>query len=809
MPDGLRKGRSFLRFTPLLGVGLLAYLMTTVKWRELAGNAKAIGWGMLLVIALAGISHVVKTCAWRLTLRTEARKVTFARTLGLRLISEAISQFGFIGMVGGDATRLSLLGSRVTVAGAISSVVLDRSIFILSGAAVTIAGIVSLLLAVSVPHLLRLYAGVLVIALLCLLLASVIAVLRKWPVFSAPARAAARFPWFRAWLQSKESTLETAERQIVQFHQEARLAFWFSVLLYFVSHFLAIAEVYLILKILGAPATLLAALILESLTKLINAAGAINPGNVGTYEGGNMVIGRLVRLTGSQGLLLALCRRARAAFWGIVGGICLVWFSKRSKTDEAKVGAQLEKRTTALPLRNSNQEFSQCETVFILAHDFPNPEQFEPALAKVATVPILLRTILGVQRKQYVRTIVVVNCDSGPKIQSELLATGRLPADAEWVEVPAGATLSSIVRAAAVKKGRVEFVRGNCSYRPKLFQMLDEGNSDAGAMELVSSGRPVGLVVLGHEVAEQLGAKWNSCIVDERDLHHWLTEHVGLDVPGPYSCKEVDEDSWQTIARREDCISAERKLNQWLVKPTDGIFARMNRRVSIPISRRLIKFPITPNMISLFTLALSLLAGGFFALGGYWNCVFGALLGVAGSILDGCDGEVARLKLQVSAFGCWLDTVCDYLYYCVTFAGIIIGVLRSTGDPRIIGWGVAIFSGALLTFITSGIGRKRLSGKRPEQYLQVWQKAAESHSSNVLLRLGRQTEFIVRRCFLPYFLLAIAALNLMHALVYMVAFGANVAWIVSLRALVAFSGKSKCAHGAAGSSESETEPVTA
>ncbi len=113
-------------------------------------------------------------------------------------------------------------------------------------------------------------------------------------------------------------------------------------------------------------------------------------------------------------------------------------------------------------------------------------------------------------------------------------------------------------------------------------------------------------------------------------------------------------------------------------------------------------------MVSLFILALSLVASGCFALGGYWNCLCGALLGVWTSILDGCDGEVARLKLQVSDFGCWLDTICDYLYYFVTFAGITIGLVRSKGEPSLAGWCVAVFAGAIMTFIMAGIGRKRL-----------------------------------------------------------------------------------------------------
>jgi hypothetical protein len=91
-----------------------------------------------------------------------------------------------------------------------------------------------------------------------------------------------------------------------------------------------------------------------------------------------------------------------------------------------------------------------------------------------------------------------------------------------------------------------------------------------------------------------------------------------------------------------------------------------------------------------------------------------------------------------------------------------------------------------------------MSGSRPEQYLEVWQKNAEKRSAGLLMRLGRQTEFIVRRCFLPYLLLVLAVLNLTPLFIYMAAFGANVAWIVSLRSLIAFSARSNSAAAEAG-----------
>ena len=117
----------------LLGTTLLIYLIVRAGSDKLLENARTIGWGFLLVIGLAGVGHIVKTCAWRLTLPGERKKISFSRTLGLRLVSEAIGQFGFIGQVVGDATRASLLTSELPASGVISSVTLDRGLFMGTG----------------------------------------------------------------------------------------------------------------------------------------------------------------------------------------------------------------------------------------------------------------------------------------------------------------------------------------------------------------------------------------------------------------------------------------------------------------------------------------------------------------------------------------------------------------------------------------------------------------------------------------------------------------------------------------------------
>lgn len=813
MPSTAPSTKRFVRLLAMVaGIGLLVYLVMRSGTDKLLQNAQAIGWGILLVLALAGVGHLVKTWAWRLTLPVEFKKVPFSRTLGLRLASEAIGQLGFAGQMVGDATRASLLRAELPASSIISSVALDRGLFMLTGLVVSIAGLVTVLFKSAIPAGLRLYAIVFAIVLLALLALPVFAVRRGWPILSSTARAAGRIPWFKDWLQRKESVILAAEQQLLQFHTQAPGAFWASTLLNVVAHALAIGEVYLILLLMGTKVSFLDALMLEALTKLINAAGAVIPGGVGAYEGGNMAIVKLVGLTGAEGLTLGLCRRFRSIVWAVVGGICLVYYSRSKKMSQPResFGNRTESNAMLTQHKTNSCEASQplMKVAIVIANRLPKGIcGSDPLLANVGAVPLVLRAILSANNAGAERVIVAVDPVEGPRIRRALLSTRRLPDSVEWVETLTESAVSASVQLAAGDAERIILVRGDCSYNPSLYATAGEWDGD-GALELTSeeTGEPIGLTVLSHKLALEISASNVSGIGDFGELHTWIRSREAVHACTAFYQQSVSDERWQAVAGEPDRVAAERKLDGWLVKPTDGIFARMNRRVSIPISRQLIKYPVTPNMVTWFTLGVSLASGAYFGLGGYWNSLIGAALSLWASILDGCDGEVARLKLQGSAFGCWLDTVCDYLYYLFIFAGMVIGQTRYFGSRRFLYWGVALFAGAISTFIIASLGRNRMSGDHPEQYLAKWQKAAESHRSTVLIYIGRYTEFIIRRCFLPYALLALALLNFIPAALYASAIGANVAWIIALRSYLAFSPKRR--SGPAPVAANITEPVT-
>jgi phosphatidylglycerophosphate synthase len=771
VPRILAKMRLPLRlFAGMLGVLLLTYLVWRAGPAKLLESIATIGWGLGLVIALGGISHLVKTWAWRLTLLDEKRQVSFVRMLGLRLGSEAVGQLGALGQMFGENMRVALLSSTIQLATGIASVTLDRAFFVLSAALVSTFGLVAVLVVWPMPHTLSLYAGLFASILLGAILVTALAVRKRWLVFSGAAQILGRIRLFSAWIDRERSLIHSVERKLLDFYHLTPGAFWGSFVLNLVCHGAAILEVYLILWLMGAKVTFLAALAIEALTKLVNLLGLFNPGNIGTYEGGNMLIARMFGLSAAAGLTLGVIRRVRGIFWAAVGGICIVMLSKSKKRVEPGESFQARMQVPTNPTTSG-----QGRAAVILAHNLNSDGSLGARLPKVGALPVLLRAILGAQKAGAGRIVVVLNAETRCWVQRDLQSTGRLPKSVEW-RVP-GAEATSFSALLGQLGGEVGehlvLIAGDRTYHPSLHRRASEWNGDGAALALTTGSQLVGIYAISRDVALDIATHSPADIHFLEELHAWLTSNRSVER------EPVPEDNWQRVLTPQDRVLAEQKLDRWLVKPTDGIFARTNRRISIPISRQLIKFPITPNMVSLFTLGVSFMSGVLFALGGYQNVLAGAILSLFASILDGCDGEVARLKLQESDFGCWLETICDYLYYLFIFAGMTIGLVRSSGTRSYLVWGGLLLFGAVMSFFVTGLQRHRLTAGRPEQLLTIWQTQAASHRSNPFLYIGRHTEFIIRRCFLPYALLFFALFNITQVAFILSAVGANVVWLIA------------------------------
>ena len=788
MSSSARKTRSPL---PLLagasGLLLLGYLVHRAGPAKLLASIATLRWGLVLVLLWGGVAHIAKAWAWRLTLLEDKRHVSFARLLGLRLASEAVGQLGGLAQLFGEGLRVSLLGPAMPLSTGIASVTIDRVFFVLSAAVVSVIGLLSVLIALPLPHTLAPYASVSALILLGVILLSAIAIAKRWPVLSWVAQTLARIPYCRTRIERERALIHSVENALLDFYHRTPGTFWASFLLNLACHAAAVFEVYLILWLMGAKLSLFGALAIEALTELVNIAGTFNPGNIGTYEGGNMLIAKMFGLTGAAGLTLAFIRRLRALFWAAVGILCLVIFSKRTKQSSNTASGEdivyiesepISSKEPSTPIRLQRRS----HLAVVLANNL-GTIGFASPLPQVGAVPILLRCILSAAKAGAARIVVVVDRAKGPRIRQDLLKTGRVPGNVEWCGWISGEdSLPSLIgQLASEIDGHLVLIAGDGIYHPSLHKRTAEWDRGADALTLVTGCDVVGMCSLSREASIDLGIHNPTTAGSLEDIEHWITKTHTVE------SEAVADEQWQHVVNEQQRVLAERKLDSWLVKPTDGIFARMNRRISIPISRWIIPFPITPNLVSLFTLGVSFAAGAFLALGGYWHMLTGAVLSWFSSVLDGCDGEVARLKLQESAFGCWLETVCDNLYYLFVFGGMTIGLVRSSGNRSYLVWGGLLLFGAIMSFLMTGIQRRQMTNGQPEQYLQQWHKKADSRSSNPLLYLGRHTEFIIRRCFLPYVILFFAFCSVMNWFLVGATIGANIVWIVTLYSYLSFT----------------------
>ncbi|MFN2635266.1 MAG: CDP-alcohol phosphatidyltransferase family protein [Thermoanaerobaculia bacterium] len=212
-----------------------------------------------------------------------------------------------------------------------------------------------------------------------------------------------------------------------------------------------------------------------------------------------------------------------------------------------------------------------------------------------------------------------------------------------------------------------------------------------------------------------------------------------------------------------DVGPAERWLLQGLIKDTEGFFSRhFERRVSLAITKRLVRTPVTPNAMTAISVAVGLIAASFFlSISLAWQFA-GALLFLLHSILDGCDGELARLKFTESRLGGVLDFWGDNVVHSAVFGCMAIGWGRAAGDLRPLVAGAAAIVGTLGS--AAYVYRHAMAPVREgPQFTSV--------TAGAPTRLSRLADALARRDFI-YVVILLSAFGRAHWFLALAAVGA-------------------------------------
>ncbi len=283
--------------------------------------------------------------------------------------------------------------------------------------------------------------------------------------------------------------------------------------------------------------------------------------------------------------------------------------------------------------------------------------------APVAGLPLLQRTVLSAQRWGFDR-IIVLGRGHAQEIR-RLLASDKRMAAIEVTDT-----------VAAVDGSEVALIASDHLVTTDTFEQVHAAQLDGRPLLFATAGQS-GVALCRSTMLAEIdlasltagGAEALWAALRERGARTVSLDHA--------VCARITDT--RSMATAEAALCAQLRTAS---KGGDGPLAHwIDRRISLRISRWLVRHTqLRPNQITLIGTSVGLVAAILLSLGAYWAGIAGTLLFLCATIIDGCDGEVARLKFQESSFGQKLDVVTDNIVHVAIFVGLAFGLYHR--DPH-------------------------------------------------------------------------------------------------------------------------------
>lgn len=285
------------------------------------------------------------------------------------------------------------------------------------------------------------------------------------------------------------------------------------------------------------------------------------------------------------------------------------------------------------------------------------------SFAPIAGLPLIQRTVLSAQRWGFDRIIVLARGHA--QELRRLFASDQRMAGIEVTD-----TVTSL------DGSEVALIASDHLVTADTFEQINAVRLDGRALLFGAAGqsgvarcRPTMLadIDLASLTASGAEALWAA-------LRDRGARSVSLD--GAVCARITDT---RSMAAAEAALCAQLRA---ATKGNDGPLAHwVDRRISLRISRWLVNHTrLRPNQITLIGTSVGLIAAILLSAGTYWTGIAGTLLFLCATIIDGCDGEVARLKFQESSFGEKLDVITDNIAHVAIFVGLAFGLYHR--DPQ-------------------------------------------------------------------------------------------------------------------------------
>jgi hypothetical protein len=310
----MRRRHFIATLAALAGAALFAYAVRRAGVSDIIEAIRRVGWGLVLILALAGLRFIVRAECWRWCLPPSVGS-GFSRTaFPLRrafaafLAGDAVGNVTPLGLLASEPTKVLLTRHHLATRESVASLAVENLVYAASVMAMVGIGLVVLGVSVDMAAAWR----VAIIAVLAVIVAGGTVALRAMRGTWDPGRGT-RPQW--------RERLASVRDEAFRFSGGHPERLWRVFALDLVFHALAVLEVYVTLRWLLASRspTLAQAIVFEALNRVVTAAFKFVPFRVGIDEASAGALAPILSVDPAAGVALAVVRKVRNLFWAAIG----------------------------------------------------------------------------------------------------------------------------------------------------------------------------------------------------------------------------------------------------------------------------------------------------------------------------------------------------------------------------------------------------------------------------------------------------------------------------------------------------------
>jgi hypothetical protein len=310
----MRRRHIIATLAALAGAALFAYAVRRAGVAEIVEAVRRVGWGLVLILVLAGLRFLLRAQCWRWCLPVSVESGFIRTAFPLRrafaafLAGDAVGNVTPLGLLASEPTKVLLTRHHLATRESVASLAVENLVYAGSVVAMVGVGLVVLAANVAMPGAWRMATGAALAAMVGGSAVALRAMRGTWD-----ARRGPRPRW--------RERLATIRDEAARFSGGRPGRLWRVFALDLLFHALAVLEVFVTLQwLLGDRSpTLVQAIVFEALNRVITAAFKFVPFRVGIDEASAGALAPILSVNPAAGVALAVVRKVRNLFWAAIG----------------------------------------------------------------------------------------------------------------------------------------------------------------------------------------------------------------------------------------------------------------------------------------------------------------------------------------------------------------------------------------------------------------------------------------------------------------------------------------------------------